>query len=75
METVFEFRYTDCYHESSMLTISIHRTKLGAEEALKYHKKIQHDTWEEMYLTTEDRELYPFPGYEKWDVIETTLEE
>ena len=35
---VYEALYNDCIHESSFATISIHKTKKGAEKAIAFHK-------------------------------------
>ena len=45
--TVFEFRYSDCIHESAMATYSIHKTKKGAIKAMKAHKAIERKKWNE----------------------------
>ena len=35
---VYSFLYNGCIHESSYATMSLHRTKKGAMDALKKHK-------------------------------------
>ena len=32
---VWAFQYNDCYHESSFATMSLHKTKEGAERAMQ----------------------------------------
>jgi hypothetical protein len=35
MTEVFEFVYTDCIYESAMATLSLHKTKKGAYNAMR----------------------------------------
>jgi hypothetical protein len=37
--------YNDCIHESSWVTISIHFTKEGAENAMNEHKEKEYQKW------------------------------
>ncbi len=43
---IYQFLYCDCIHESSYTTLSLHKTKEGAELAMNTHKelkKIEHE--------------------------------
>ena len=43
---IYEFLYNGCIHESSYATMSLHKTKAGAEKALNEHKekaKVKHE--------------------------------
>jgi len=81
---IFEARYNHCIHESSMGTISIHKTKEGAIKAMKAHKAIERKKWNEFdkrnrkkfdkeFLEKEYRKYYSFGKHEHWDIIETEV--
>jgi len=55
--TLYAFLYNPMIHESGYITISIHRTREGAEKALEWHKK------EHIAETIEDCGKYD----EEWD--------
>jgi hypothetical protein len=38
-DTLYAFLYNPMIHESGYITVSIHRTREGAEKALEWHKK------------------------------------
>ena len=42
---VFEFIYTDCIYDGAMATISLHRTKKGAYQAMKKFIVAEYMTW------------------------------
>ena len=66
--TVYEFTYNSCIYDGSDFTVSIHRTKKGAEKALKAHK----EEVRQRYLTL----LGDDEGYEldkDWDIVETEI--
>ena len=57
---IYEFLYCSCIHESSYATMSLHRTKEGAEKAMKKHKierRVDHDKLIEFQLN-ECKEYY-----------------
>lgn len=69
---VYEFIYSDCIHESAAGTISIHRTKKGAEIAMEFHKESKRKEWLEDHIRCP--ELYDvFGKSEHWGIIETQL--
>lgn len=74
MDIVYEFWYNDCIYESSAFTVSIHRTRKGAEMALEYHKakiKKKHD---DLYKD-EEPDMIPF-DYDwgkAWGIKETEV--
>ncbi len=37
-QIIYEFLYCECIHESSYASLSLHKTKEGAEKAMKKHK-------------------------------------
>ena len=71
---VFEFAYSDCIHESGYVTMSIHKTRKGAEMALDHHKNDAYKEWLEMY-TPSERWLRKFGSMENWIIKETELKE
>ena len=71
---VYEFIYTDS-PEGYIETISIHRTRKGAEVALSHHKENKLKEWAEIYITPEDKEEMPFGMHCYWGVRETELQD
>ena len=71
--TVFEFLYNSSCVESGTSTISIHKTKKGAEMAMEFHKNKELEDWKkscEKYPPTKE---YPFDFDQWWGVEETEL--
>lgn len=46
-DTLYEFLYCSCIHESGSATMSLHRTKEGAERAMEAHKAERQKEWDE----------------------------
>jgi hypothetical protein len=66
---VWAFGYNPCIHESATATVSLHRTKRGAEIAMEFHKDECRKEYEHM-----DKEMGPgwqlgFGMHEEWDVF------
>ena len=59
--TLYEFLYNSCIHESAAATMSIHRTQKGAEIAMEFHKNEARKKWDE------DSE-FEFGTHEYWGV-------
>ena len=72
METVFEFWYTDCIHESAAECISLHKTRKGAEIAMEFHKEQKRKEFEEMYKDEEGID-WTFDSICAWGVKERTV--
>ena len=53
-DKVYEFWYNECIYESSNSSISLHRTKKGAEMAMEFHKEQKRKEHEESYKDEED---------------------
>lgn len=75
---IYEALYNEMIHESSYATISIHKTKQGARNALaKYiwkERKKHYSIYKSHGGTIPDDEPpYIFGQFEAWDVAETTL--
>lgn len=82
METVYEFLYNSDCCESTAATISIHKTRKGAEMAMEFHKNEIKEIYETNYpKDSKDknviymREEYPFDYDQWWGIRETKLEE
>jgi len=73
--TLYEFIYTAEACESACATMSIHRTRKGAEMALEFHKKQKWEEWQQTYPTKKDQEENKFGFDQYWDIRETEIEE
>ena len=62
---IYEFLYNENLHESGYETLSIHKTRRGAEEAMELHKFEVKNKWEE--LRTSDLEDPDYWEEFKWD--------
>lgn len=67
IETVYAFMYCGCIYESSFATVSLHRTKEGAEKAMEAHKAEKKEWHDKMYAD-EDEEDLQFGEFEDWIV-------
>ena len=75
IDKVFEFCYNDFIHESSAATISIHKTRKGAEMAMEFHKLEQYKKYIQAYPTKKEQKEFPFGTHEAWFVEETEIKE
>jgi len=75
--TIFEFLYNDCIHESAFATVSTHRTKKGAEMAMAFHKNEAKEEWDKDNKELKEAGLEPYKSefgeHESWHVRETKL--
>lgn len=65
METVYAFKYCDCVYESSYATISLHRSKEGADKAMEAHKLERKEWYDKLYADEEDDDT-SFTDFEDW---------
>ena len=65
--TVYEFLYNNCIHESSWATMSLHYTKEGAEKAMSDHKQKKLDEFNKMY-GHQNVFYFKFGEHEDWCV-------
>ena len=73
---VYEFLYNSCVFESAPATMSIHRTRKGAEIALSWHKFETERSYNELYDQVEDypfKNEYPYDSHQSWSIRETIL--
>ena len=71
---VYSFLYNPMIEESAHATISIHRTRKGAEKAMKCHKEKQYKKWRKIY-PTKNEEPFRFGYFEDWCIVETEIVE
>lgn len=79
IEEVFIAEYNDCIYESQHKTISIHKTKRGAELAMVEHYNKRAEYWTEIFNDIEDYDEKHFEigkalQMENWRVREVKLE-
>jgi len=71
-DTVYEFLYNSCIHESAAATMSIHRTQKGAEMAMEFHKSEAKKEWDEYNKQCKEAGLstfeFKFGTHEWWGV-------
>lgn len=71
IDTIFQFLYCPCIYESAWATISIHRTREGAEAAMEAHKGNERDVWEKENKGFEP--THPFDFAKEWKVAEGVI--
>ena len=64
-EYVYEFLYNPSIYESAAQTVSIHKTRRGAEKAMELHKEMALIEYEEVCNRLPDEKDFPF-GYDQW---------
>lgn len=72
---VYQFLYCPCIWESAFGTISLHRTKKGAQEAMKAHKAEKRAEFDELYVDAKPHRLIKFGLYEAWKVEAIELQD
>lgn len=78
MEKVYAFEYCPNIYESSYGTISLHRTRKGAEIALEFHRNTAKKEYDEYYKSIcKDLPNYPyeFGQFENWRVVEIEIQD
>ena len=62
---MYEFLYNPSIHDSAARTVSIHKTRRGAEKAMELHKEMALIEYEEVCNRLPDEKDFPF-GYDQW---------
>ena len=76
MEKVYTFDYCDCIYESAFYTVSLHRTKKGAEIAMEFHKAEKLKEFNDLYdKPTQNEYDFKFGQMEAWRVSEMNIQE
>lgn len=73
---IYEALYCSCIHESSFATLSLHRTRAGAEKAVQDHKDKIKKEWEKEQAEFKKEGLesrFPWDFVQEWDIQETEL--
>ena len=75
---VYEFLYNPDIYENCSSTISIHKTRRGAEMAMEFHKAETKKKFDEMIDGVEEGEMIcelHYDDAQRWDIRETELQE
>lgn len=75
---IYEFLYNPCLSESGWVTISIHKTREGAQKTLEEHKTKEKESFNKMIENDEDIEHwneYPYDFDKDWNVREIELKD
>ena len=72
-EYVYEFLYNPDVYESCPSTVSIHKTRRGAEMAMEFHRAEVKREWEEVCEEYPSWGDYPFDYNKWWGIVETEL--
>lgn len=72
---IYEFLYNSSTEESSYATMSLHRTKEGAEKAMEKHKAKERRKWNKMYKNQPEliKKMSKFGQYQDWTIGEQKL--
>ena len=70
---VYEFLYNSDCCEGAASTVSIHKTKKGAEMAMEFHKNEKLKEWEKECKEDPPTKEYPFDFDQWWGVRECEL--
>lgn len=75
MEIVYAFIYNPCIYESAPQTVSLHRTRKGAELAMELHKEGLRKEFEEYDEWSKENGNFSlkFGKYEYWGVTEIEI--
>jgi hypothetical protein len=74
-DILYEFVYSSCIHESAAGTMSLHRTRNGAEMAMEFHKEQARKGFEEMVKDYKGNWNLKFGEHEYWGVREIKIED
>ena len=72
-DKIYEALYNPMTEESAYRTLSLHRTREGAEKAIEDHKKIVREEEDSIWDNEEDRIRFPWDGFKDWQIRETEL--
>lgn len=71
---IYEFLYCPCVHESAWATVSLHRTKEGAEKAMKKHKDVERRKFNKLYKDEPElKKQMKFGQHKDWCIREQEL--
>ena len=70
---VYEFLYSDSVCESAAQTISIHKTWLGATNAMQMHMLKEKEEYERLFGMDSDFNIEEYKEDKHWGIIETEV--
>ena len=89
MTTIYQALYCPMIHESGYITLSLHKTKEGAEQAIENHKQSIKEEWIDWGNNLCDKsdpdgigrydsfsefeKSFPFGRWENWTISESNL--
>ena len=71
---VYAFLYNSCIYESAYATMSLHKTRKGAEMAMAFHKAEKEKEHWDIYNRPDDYYTSPFGEHEDWRVEEIEVQ-
>jgi len=72
---IYEALYCGCIYESSYATLSLHRTREGAEKAIAFSKMAAKKEFDELYQDDEPPKGWDWTTGKEWDIAETELKD
>jgi hypothetical protein len=73
IDTMYAFLYCCDTYKSSYATVSVHRTRKGAEMAMEFHRNEAKKKHYEIYNRLDDIYTHPFGESEDWQVSEIKI--
>jgi hypothetical protein len=72
---LYAFLYCFDTEESGYETLSIHRTREGAERAMEFHKAEKLKEWKEIFSIDGKEPPFKFGKYEDWKINEIEIQD
>jgi len=72
---LWEFLYCSCIHESSFMTVSLHRTEEGANRAMEIHKAFEEKEFNDLYKDSGIEPAAPFGHFEAWKIQQIEVQD
>lgn len=73
-ELVYLFLYNPMVYTSGWTTLSVHKSRKKAIQAMEEHKQIILEKWENDFKSDKEKMEHPFGKFEDWRVIPMILE-
>lgn len=70
---IYQALYNPMVHESAYATLSIHKTREGAEKAIQEHKDIEKARFDVLHFDEEEGTGYGYDFCKDWIVEETEV--
>lgn len=72
---IYEAIYNPCYYESAPCTLSIHKTKEGAQKTINEHRAKIIKEFEDLELVTNEQPIEYWINDQYWDVKECEIKD